>query len=48
MQDGEEVAVGVRHQAEGFRREGARRVPVEAKEACFIVAVHGEAVAGVA
>ena len=42
---GEEVAVGVRHQAEGgaVRRDGARRVPVQPEEARRLVAPLREA-----
>ena len=47
---GEEVAVGVRHQAEGgavrIRRGGARRVPVQPEEARRLVAPLREALPG--
>jgi hypothetical protein len=35
---GEEVAVRVRHQPEGVRGEGARRVPVQPEEARRLIA----------
>lgn len=38
----EEIAVCVRHEAEGLGRKRARRVPIEAEKAGVLAAVFGE------